>query len=113
VKLGGAALGWTRTGETDAEGRRVVVGVEDEARTVERIVVLRADGLSLREITRSSLVRALVLREIGLADDASGPGPAPKKRPASTAQRGGERPASRSPRSRAGSDRRDQHRPKP
>jgi hypothetical protein len=45
-------------------------------------------------ITRSSLVRALVLREVGLADDAGGPRPAPKKR-ASTAQRGGRRSASK------------------
>jgi site-specific DNA recombinase len=50
VKLGGAALGWRRTEETDEEGRRVVVGVDSEARTVERIVALRRDGLSLREI---------------------------------------------------------------
>jgi DNA invertase Pin-like site-specific DNA recombinase len=50
VQLGGAALGWARTGETDAEGRRVVVGVDGEAETVRRVVALRADGLSLREI---------------------------------------------------------------
>jgi hypothetical protein len=49
-------------------------------------------------ITRSSLVRALVLREVGVADGAGGPGPTPKKRPASTAQRGGRR-AARKPRS--------------
>jgi hypothetical protein len=58
-------------------------------------------------ITRSSLVRALVLREIGLTDDAGGPSAAPKKRPASTAkkrpastaQRGGKR-AARKPKSK-------------
>jgi DNA invertase Pin-like site-specific DNA recombinase len=50
VRLGGEALGWRRGDETDEEGRRVVVGVESEARTVARIVALRRDGLSLREI---------------------------------------------------------------
>src|SRR5262249_35833764 len=51
-------------------------------------------------ITKGRLVRALVLREVGLADDAGGRGPAPKKkRPASTAQRGGRR-ATRKPKSK-------------
>lgn len=50
VKLGGAALGWTRTEETDAAGRRVCVAVEDEALTVARILELKADGVSVRRI---------------------------------------------------------------
>ena len=50
VKLGGAALGWTRGDATDAHGRRVVEDVGAEAETVGRIVALRAEGASLREI---------------------------------------------------------------
>jgi DNA invertase Pin-like site-specific DNA recombinase len=50
VQLGGAALGWTRTNETDAEGRRVVVRVADEEATLARIRELRAHGASFREI---------------------------------------------------------------
>ncbi len=50
VKLGGESLGWTRTGEVDAHGRRVVVAVPTEAETVARILELRAAGRSLREI---------------------------------------------------------------
>ncbi|WP_437776171.1 recombinase family protein [Sorangium sp. So ce1097] len=50
VRLGGAALGWVHTGEADANGRRILARVQDEAATVDRILALRADGLSLREI---------------------------------------------------------------
>lgn len=50
VKLGGAALGWTRTEATDADGRRVVLPVAEEAETVARIRDLRAAGNTLREI---------------------------------------------------------------
>jgi site-specific DNA recombinase len=50
VKLGGEALGWRRTTEADAEGRRLVAGVEAELATVERMLELRAAGLSLRQI---------------------------------------------------------------
>lgn len=50
VKLGGAALGWERTAETDAQGRRVCRAVEAEARTVARALELRAAGLSLRAV---------------------------------------------------------------
>ncbi len=50
VRLGGAALGWTRTDATDAEGRRVVADVQAEAETVERILALRAEGLTLRAV---------------------------------------------------------------
>lgn len=53
VRLGGAAVGWERTSETDAEGRRLVVTVPQEAATVERIVRLRSEGLSLRSIARA------------------------------------------------------------
>jgi hypothetical protein len=60
----------------------------------EHIEVRRRRSATGTTITRSSLVRALVLREVGLADEAGGPGPAPK-RPASTAQRGGKRSASK------------------
>lgn len=50
VPLGGAALGWTRSEQTDADGRRVVVEVAEERETVSRIAALRAEGRSLREI---------------------------------------------------------------
>lgn len=52
VVLGGAALGWERTEERDAEGRRVVRPLADESATVARIRALKAEGLSLREIAR-------------------------------------------------------------
>jgi hypothetical protein len=64
----------------------------------EHIEVRRRRAATGTAINRSSLVRALVLREIGLADDAGEPAPAPK-RPASTAQRGGRLSASK-PRSK-------------
>lgn len=48
--LGGEGLGWTRGDETDAHGRRVVREVKEEAETVERILALRAEGLTLRAI---------------------------------------------------------------
>ena len=50
VQLGGAALGWTRTDATDADGRRVVAVVESEARAVARILALRAEGQTYRAI---------------------------------------------------------------
>lgn len=50
VRLGGAALGWTRTDGTDNDGRRLVADVQAEAETVERILVLRAEGKTLRQI---------------------------------------------------------------
>jgi DNA invertase Pin-like site-specific DNA recombinase len=50
IRLGGEALGWRRADETDADGRRLVADAEQEIATVRRIVALRADGLSLREI---------------------------------------------------------------
>ncbi|MBX3221917.1 MAG: recombinase family protein [Labilithrix sp.] len=50
VRLGGAALGWARTDERDAEGRRVVVELDDERTTIERIVTLRREGRTLAGI---------------------------------------------------------------
>lgn len=53
VQLGGAALGWTRTEATDADGRRVVAVVESEARAVARILALRAEGQTFRAIAEA------------------------------------------------------------
>ncbi len=50
MKLGGPALGWTRTEDVDADGRRVVMTVSEEAETVNRIQALRAEGRTLRSI---------------------------------------------------------------
>lgn len=50
VRLGGAALGWTRTEGTDEAGRRLIADVQREAETVARILTLRAEGKKLREI---------------------------------------------------------------
>ncbi|MCO5167857.1 MAG: recombinase family protein [Planctomycetes bacterium] len=50
ARLGGAALGWARADERDAAGRLVVVPLEEEAATVDRILELRREGLSLRAI---------------------------------------------------------------
>jgi site-specific DNA recombinase len=50
VRLGGEALGWRRSADTDAHGRRIVTIDADETNTVARMRALRADGLSLREI---------------------------------------------------------------
>ena len=50
VRLGPPALGWTRTGERDTNGRRIVREVDDEGATVERIIELRARRFSLRGI---------------------------------------------------------------
>lgn len=50
VKLGGAALGWKRGEACDADGRRFVEAVEAEVAAVERVLALKAEGLSLRAI---------------------------------------------------------------
>ncbi len=50
VRLGAPGLGWTRTDERDAEGRRVVIELDEERSTVERICALRREGRSLAEI---------------------------------------------------------------
>ncbi len=49
-RLGGEALGWSRTDETDAEGRRAVAEIVEEVETVRRIRDLRDAGESLRRI---------------------------------------------------------------
>lgn len=50
VRLGGEGLGWRRGEETDSEGRRVVCEIGEESETVARMLVLRAEGRSLRGI---------------------------------------------------------------
>ncbi len=50
VSIGGEALGWRRTGELDANGRKRVERVPEEEVTVERILDLRLKGYSLRQI---------------------------------------------------------------
>lgn len=50
VRLGAAALGWARDEERDADGRRVVIELDEERSTVERICALRREGRSLAEI---------------------------------------------------------------
>jgi DNA invertase Pin-like site-specific DNA recombinase len=50
VHVGGTALGWERTAETDEHGRRMIRSVEADFATIERIGVLRAEGLTLRAI---------------------------------------------------------------
>lgn len=50
VRLGGEGLGWRRGSSMDAEGRRIVEDIADEAATANRIVTLRAEGKPLRAI---------------------------------------------------------------
>lgn len=50
VHLGAPALGWKRSDDRDAEGRRVVVELEEERAVVDRIGMLRREGHSLAEI---------------------------------------------------------------
>lgn len=50
VRLGAPALGWTRSDERDAEGRRVVIELDEERTVVDRICALRGEGRSLAEI---------------------------------------------------------------
>jgi site-specific DNA recombinase len=50
VKLGGAALGWEHTEDTDAAGRKVIAVVAREAAAVARILELRAARTALRTI---------------------------------------------------------------
>lgn len=50
VKLGGEALGWTRTEERDADGRMVVTECEGERAVIGRMLELRRAGYTLREI---------------------------------------------------------------
>lgn len=83
ARLGGEALGWRRADDTDAAGRRVVEDVQTEAATVRRILDLRAEGLTLRDIAArltadgcqtkrggawyASTVRAVLAREVEAA----------------------------------------------
>ena len=53
VILGGEALGWSRTTDLDVHGRRVIHDIPLERQTVNRIVELRQQGLSLREICKA------------------------------------------------------------
>ena len=50
IQLGGEALGWRRTEQTDPAGRRIVEAVDHELATVERIRQLRGAGLTLRAV---------------------------------------------------------------
>jgi DNA invertase Pin-like site-specific DNA recombinase len=53
VRLGGEALGWRRRMERDADGRLIPEPVVAERQTIDRIVALRAQGRTLREIART------------------------------------------------------------
>lgn len=53
VRLGGAALGWTRIEERDEEGRQRWAEAKDEATTVRRIFELHRQGETLRGIARA------------------------------------------------------------
>lgn len=50
VKLGNAPLGFAHSEELDADGRRVIVQLDSELATIERIRELDAGAMSLREI---------------------------------------------------------------
>ena len=50
VRMGGAALGWRYTDHTDESGHCLVEPVEGERASVERIMALRSNGLSVRAI---------------------------------------------------------------
>lgn len=50
AKLGGEALGWSRSTKTDEHGRRVVVHDSREVETVARAVALREQGLTWRDV---------------------------------------------------------------
>jgi DNA invertase Pin-like site-specific DNA recombinase len=58
VRLGAAALGWRRGEGTDPRGRRVLETIDVEADTVQRMIALRSERRSLREI-------AMVLEQEG------------------------------------------------
>jgi len=53
VRLGGQALGWRRTADTDGDGRRLWIPVLEEQATAARIRELRGAGLSLRGICQA------------------------------------------------------------
>jgi site-specific DNA recombinase len=50
VRVGGESLGWRRSEQTDADGRKVWITDSRELETATRIRELRASGLSLRRI---------------------------------------------------------------
>ncbi len=50
VRLGAPALGWRHGEAVDADGRRIIETVECEARTVTRILELRAAKHSMRTV---------------------------------------------------------------
>jgi DNA invertase Pin-like site-specific DNA recombinase len=50
VRLGGSSIGWERGDELDAQGRRVVRESEADVAAIERMLALRAEGLTLRAI---------------------------------------------------------------
>lgn len=50
VQLGPPALGWTRTDQRNRDGRLIVAELAEEVATVNRIIELRAQRLSLRAI---------------------------------------------------------------
>ena len=50
VMLGGEALGWQRIGERDEDGRLVVVSIEGETRSLERVKALRSNGLTYKQV---------------------------------------------------------------
>lgn len=49
-EAGGRGSRWSRAKESDADGRKVVLEVREEARTVGRILELPAEGLPLRAV---------------------------------------------------------------
>lgn len=53
VRIGGEGLGWRRSDELDAEGRKVWIVDTEEQETALRIRELRDSGLSLRAICRA------------------------------------------------------------
>lgn len=65
VQLGGEALGWKRTDDVDADGRRVVVEVADEADVIRTILALRADGMTLRAIASELTERGIATKRGG------------------------------------------------
>jgi len=79
IRLGGEAMGWRRAEATDADGRRLVEGIDEERETVAMILFHSRNGRSLRaicaELTEAGrrtkkggrwspkVVRAILMRE--------------------------------------------------
>lgn len=53
VRLGADPLGWRRTDELDADGRRTIEEVAEEEETVRRVHALRDQGLRIGDIIRT------------------------------------------------------------